>query len=383
MLHKLFERERVREMAERTVGIASLEGWVERETLSGHKLSVRCFGARTLHIVAGNSPMVSASTIIRNAILRSDAIIKAPSNDPFTALALAETMCDFAPDHPITKHLTVAYWRGGDEKFEQQLYSPDNIEKIVAWGGFAALKHVTRYIQPGLEQISLDPKLSATIIGSEAFTNPESMRNAAQRLAVDIGALNQVACVNSRVSYVMSGTDEAGVERLKEFGQLVYDAMVKLPPQTSTTPKAYDQGLKEQVDALRLSDDWYTVIGGQQGEGAIIVSHLPEPVDFANMLNDRTGNLVPVDAIEGFTGAINSYTQTVGVYPESLKDQLIDILPLYGAQRIVSLGYATASLMVGPNEGIELIRRMGKWISNEVATPDRVAPPWSPEAFRT
>ena len=104
-LWRLFERERVRELADRTVGIGSLEGWIEQETLSGHTLSVRCFGTRTLHIVAGNAPMVSAMTIVRNAVLRSDAIIKAPSNDPFTALAIAETMCEFAPDHPITKHL--------------------------------------------------------------------------------------------------------------------------------------------------------------------------------------------------------------------------------------------------------------------------------------
>jgi hypothetical protein len=118
-LWRPFERERVRELAESTVGIAHLEGWVEREILSGSRVAVRCFGARTVHIVAGNSPLVSASSIIRNAILRSDAIIKAPSNDPFSALAIAQTMVDIAPDHPLTKHLTVAYWRGGDSNFDE------------------------------------------------------------------------------------------------------------------------------------------------------------------------------------------------------------------------------------------------------------------------
>ena len=67
-------------------------------------------------------------------------------------------MADMAPDHPITRHLSVAYWKGGDVEFEEQLYQPHNIEKIVAWGGFASVKHVTRYIQPGLELITLDPK---------------------------------------------------------------------------------------------------------------------------------------------------------------------------------------------------------------------------------
>ena len=70
------------------------------------------------------------------------------------------------PDHPVTKHLAVAYWRGGDEALESRIYQPHNIEKICAWGGFASVKHVTKYIQPGIELISLDPKRSAGIVGA-------------------------------------------------------------------------------------------------------------------------------------------------------------------------------------------------------------------------
>jgi hypothetical protein len=381
-LWKYFERDSVREVAERTAGIDYLEGWVEHEAASGMRCAVRCFGARTLHIVAGNSPAISAMSILRNTILRSDAIIKAPSNDPFTALAIARTMCDFAPDHPITKHLTVAYWRGGDAEVEEKLYQPHNVEKIIAWGGFASLKHVTRYIQPGLELISLDPKRSASIVGQEAFASEDAMRTAAQRLATDIGSMNQVACVNSRVSYIMSGTDADGLERINRFGQYVYEALLNLPPRTSTAPKKYDSNLKEHVDALRLSDDWYRVIGGRDGEGAIVVSQLPEPVEFATLLNDRTANLVPVDSIEDFVGAVNAYTQTVGVYPESLKADLLDVLPLYGVQRFVSLGYATVSSGIVPQDGIEVIRRMGKWIVNEISTPHKVPPPWAANAWQ-
>ena len=108
----------------------------------------------------------------------------------------------------------------------------------------------------------------------------------------------------------------------------------------------------------------------------MIVSLIPEPVDFSALLNDRTANLVAVDTIDDFVAAVNSYTQTVGVYPESLKADLLDLLPLFGAQRFVSLGYASVASGVGPQDGIELVRRMGKWIINEVATPDVVPPLW-------
>ncbi|WP_394561100.1 acyl-CoA reductase [Aquipseudomonas alcaligenes] len=375
-LHNLLSRPLITEMVESSVGVKYLEGWVKQRLLDGTELEVRCFGARTLHIVAGNAVGLSLWTIIRNMVLRSDAIIKAPSNDPFTALAIARTMVDMAPDHPLTKHLSVAYWKGGDQAVEQRLYQPQSLEKIVAWGGFASMKHVTQYIQPGLELISLDPKRSASIIGEEAFASEANMREAAVRLASDIGAINQKGCVCARTVYVQSGTDEAGLERLNAFGRYVYDAMLVLPNSLSTMPRSYDRNLKAHVDALRLDDEWYKVIGGQDGEGAIICSQIPEPVSFATLLDDRTANLVPVDELSEMLDAVDAYTQTVGVYPESIKDQLKDVLPLYGAQRIVSLGYAAAMKFAAPQDAIEPLRRMGKWISNQIASPETSPAPW-------
>ncbi|MEJ6009401.1 acyl-CoA reductase [Novosphingobium aquae] len=375
-LRHMLDREAIVEAVESTVGIRHLEEWVPQTLIDGTRLEVRCFGARTLHIVAGNAPGLSLLTIIRNMVLRSDAIIKSPSNDPFTALAIARTMIDMAPDHPLTRHLSVAYWRGGDTAFEERLYQPGNLEKIVAWGGFASMKHVTRYIQPGLELISLDPKRSASIIGADAFADESSMREAALRVASDIGALNQKGCVCARVVYVQSGTDDDGLERINRFGGYVHEALMGLPNSLSTPAKAYDRNLKSHVDALRLDDEWYKVIGGRDGEGAIIVSQLPEPVSFATILDDRTANLVPVDTLDEVMDAVDAYTQTVGIYPEQLKDELKDRLPLYGAQRIVSLGYAAAMKWAAPQDAIEPLRRMGKWISNQIASPETTAAPW-------
>lgn len=375
-LRNMLSREAITEAVESTVGIKYLESWVPQQLIDGTELEVRCFGARALHIVAGNAPSLSLLTIIRNMVLRSDAIIKAPSNDPFTALAIARTMIDMAPDHPLTRHLSVAYWKGGDQAFEARLYQPQHLEKIVAWGGFASMKHVTQYIQPGLELISLDPKRSASIIGRDTFASETTMREAALRLASDIGALNQKGCVCARVVYVQSGTDEAGLRQLNTFGRYVYDAMLGLPNTLSTAPKRYDAALKAEVGALRLDDEWYHVIGGKDGEGAIICSQIPEPVSFATRLDDRTANLVPVDSLDEVMAAVDAYTQTVGVYPEGIKEELKDKLPLYGAQRIVSLGYAAAMKWAAPQDAIEPLRRMGKWISNQIASPEKSPAPW-------
>ena len=381
-LPSVFDRESIRELAENRIGIDHLEGWVGRTLLDGREVRVRAFGARALHVPAGNGGLVSAITIIRNAITRSDAIVKAPSNDPLTAVAIARTLADVAPNHPLTKHLAVAYWKGGDTAVEERLYRPEHIEKIVAWGGFASVKHVTRYIQPGLEMIALDPKRSATIIGREAFESEEVLDEVAIRAATDIGMANQEACASARVIYVLCGTDAEGIDRANRLGERIYQKLVALPEHLSTKPKTFNLELRDHVAASRMTEDWYRVIGGEDDEGAIIVSLFDEAVDYAPMLSGRVANVVPIDDIKKVTDAVNSYTQTVGIYPESLKHELRDLLPLFGAQRLTSLGYACHVTTNMPQDAIEPVRRMCKWIVDEECDPEKVFPMWKAPGAR-
>jgi hypothetical protein len=373
----LFAAEAIREIAEQTIGIRYLEGWVAEPMSDGRKAAIRAMGARTVHIIAGNSPLIAALSIIRNAIVRSDAIVKTPSNDPLTAPAIARTMGEMAPDHPVTRHLSVAYWKGGDAAIEDPLYQPRHIEKIVAWGGLASVKHVIGYVQPGLELISLDPKRSATIIGAEAFASEDTLRDVARRAATDVGALNQLGCVNARVIYVVSGTDANGVERANALGQAIYEELQLLPSAVSTKAKHFDPELRASIDALRATPDWYRIHGGAEGEGAVIVSQLDEPVEFHRSLSGRVANVVPIADPADALSAINASTQTVGIYPEALKTELRDVLPLYGAQRLVSLGYAADPHLALPQDAIEPVRRMAKWIVDESC--EQVAPLWARE----
>jgi hypothetical protein len=380
LIQQYFSREMIRGFIDVPIGIPFVEGWQPVTLADGRTASIRAMGARCLHITAGNSPMTALISLARNALTRSDAIIKSPSNDPFTALAVARTMIDMAPDHPVTQHFSVAYWKGGSAAFEEKLYQPRNIEKIIAWGGFASVKHVTRYIQPGLELISLDPKRSITIIGKDTFADDATMRDAALRAATDIGASNQTGCSSARVVLVESGSDDAGFARLRRFGEMVYAEMMALPGHLSTKPKTFDAELRADIDGLRSTPDFYEVIGGRDDEGAIILSRLDDVVDFYPSLSGRVANFVPLDDISEVTRFITSYTQTVGIYPEALKLKLRDELPLYGAQRIVTLGYAMTANPALPQDAIEPMRRMVKWIVDESCELTACPPLWSAHA---
>lgn len=368
-----FDRAAVRETAELSVGIDYLEGWVPQpsDPALPTRTRIRAFGARAVHIIAGNAPAIAINTIVRNAYTRSDGIIKTPSNDPLTATAVAVTMAEMDASHPITRHLSVAYWKGGDEDVETYLYDPRRVEKIVAWGGFASVKHVTRYLQPGIDLITLDPKQSGTIIGQEAFESEDILGDVATRLALDVGSLNQEACVNARVVYVASGTDAEGLRRAGELGRRTFDAMQRLPAAISTPHKAIDATLREEIDGLRFASNEYQLIGGHGNEGGVIVSLTDAPVDFAPALMGRVVNIVPVDDVETAVRSTTAYTQTVGVYPDDLKEHIRDRLAFHGAQRVVSLGTAVPIVMrSGPHDGIEPVRRMCKWLTDETTAPE-------------
>jgi hypothetical protein len=195
-------------------------------------------------------------------------------------------------------------------------------------------------------------------------------------MATDIGGMNQEGCVNARVIYVLSGTDDQGLAKLDQLGKLTYEAMMNLPSHVSTRSKEMNPELRALLNATRLNDEWYEVIGGTQDEGAIIVSHLPEPVDFATKLSKRVANLVPIDDLDELYSAVDAYTQTVGVYPESLKHRLRDRLALFGAQRFTSLGYAAHASIAAPQDGIESTRELCKWIVCEDCDPAITPPLW-------
>ncbi len=369
-LVRFFRADRIQDAVDRRLGRAYLEGWVEEPGRDGRDLRVRAFGARTTHVVAGNSPGVSAQTIVRNAITRSDAIIKTPSNDPVTAVAIARTMVDIDPNHPVTKHVSAVHWRGGDEIVERVVFSAPAIDKIVAWGGVSAIKHVAKYVGPGVELIALDPKISISLLGSEVLTDPELLDEAARRLAIDVATMNQEACVNSRVAYIDVGSLEDPAPQVRELAQLVFTAMQDLPAEQSTAVARLPAALRDEIEsALLLGEP--EVVGGGTGAGGVLVSWDGRPVDYTAFLSARYLNLVPVTRFDDVIGRISSTTQTCGVFPAALRERMRDQLALAGVQRVATLGMAAGGgdNQTIPQDGVEVLRRMCRWIVDEADRP--------------
>ncbi len=378
-LPRMFDGDALMALAEKSVGIDYLDGWVAGDSPYAN-CRVRAVGTRQLHITAGNVPVVAALTIVRGALTKSDVLIKAPSNDPLTANAIARSLIDVDASHPVTKHIAVAYWKGGDEEMDRQIVRVSRIDKITAWGGMSSVKHIQKFLTPGIDLTALNPKYSMSVIGKEALNDEGAMQEAATGIAVISGFYNQTACANTRIVYVESDTDDASMERVIALGRKIIAAFKTLPSVISTSfPKA-NQDLEAEMEAVALEDDFYHVEGDTLS-GGVVISKFADRVDFFDQLNNRVINVVPVMDLLDVAKWCNDTTQTVGVYPEALREKLLNSFALAGVQRLVSLSGGDAmqifhdmhTLPPGmPHDGIEPLRRNVRWVIDQRA-PDNAA----------
>ena len=365
----MFDPAALTALADKTVGINYLDGWVPGEGNYAN-VRIRAVGTRQLHITAGNVPVVAALTIIRAALTKSDCLIKTPSNDPLTASAIARTMIEVDGSHPVVKHLAVAYWKGGDEFMDSQIVRTSRVDKITAWGGMASVKHIQKFLVPGIDLTALNPKYSMSMIGKQALESDEAMEEAATGLAVISGYFNQTACANTRIVYVESETDDESLERVIELGRKIVAAYQILPPVLSTPATAPNRELESELQAAELNDDFYHVEGNTV-TGGFVLSRFPDRVDFYDKLNNRVVNIVPVPDLLDVVKWCDDTTQTVGIYPEAIRDRLLDAFALAGVQRMVPLQgndalkiYQDMHMLPpgSPHDGIEPMRRNVRWV---------------------
>lgn len=190
-------------------GADVLDGWREVRLPGDRIAATRAFPPRLVHIIAGNAPGVAAMSVVRGALTKGVNLLKLPSNDLFTATAILRTMAAVAPGHPVVRSFSAVYWRGGDESVESVLFRPQFFDKLVAWGGEATIRGALRYVGPGLELVSFDPKTSISLIGREAFESRQALARAADAGAADATFFNQQACVASRFQFVEGSWEDA------------------------------------------------------------------------------------------------------------------------------------------------------------------------------
>ncbi|MCP3811751.1 long-chain-fatty-acyl-CoA reductase, partial [Mycobacteriaceae bacterium Msp059] len=179
-----------------------LDGWVSRTDGAGNTGAIRAFPPRMVHMLAGNAPAGCIASIAQGALVKAISLFKMPSSHPFTTVAVLRTMAEIDPDHPVVQSMSAVYWAGGDEAIERTLYRPQYFDKIVAWGGGPAINNVIKYLGPGIQLVSFDPKSSISMIGRDVFASDETVADVAERVAADTCVFNQEAGLASRFVFL-------------------------------------------------------------------------------------------------------------------------------------------------------------------------------------
>jgi len=352
----VFDRSSLEFQVEQEVGRDRLDGWAPVLDPSGRTRRVRAFPPRLIHVLAGNTPGVTGITIARSALTKGVHLLKLPSNDLFTATGMLRTLQEIAPDHPVTKSFSCVYWRGGDPAIEGVLFRAQFFDKLVAWGGDAAIRSALSYVAPGFELVSFDPKVSISIVGAGAFESADTIVDSARRAAIDVSLFNQSACASSRFVYVEA---EPGDELDAWCAQLAQELGVDRPMSDGHgVPVPSD--IREEVDLLRALDDMYGVWGSYE-DGVVIRSE--DPVDFHP--EGKVVNVVPVESLDDVLPHVNVATQTIGVYPPSLSATMRDRLAARGMQRIVPLGEVLDHIPGLPHDGFYPLSRFVRWLVDD------------------
>jgi Acyl-CoA reductase (LuxC) len=349
----LFSRDLAALEYERSLG-GHGEGWRTFRRPDGTPYDVRWFPSRAVHVLAGNLPQAAALTIIRTVLTRGVALMKLPANDPFTAVAIVGAMRSVDPGHPLVRSLSAAYWRGGDAEVESVVFRPQFFEKVVAWGGEAAIRNVVRYLGPGLDLVTFDPKSSISVIGPGGLATPEDLARAARGTAHDVAY--QEACSASRFVFVEG--EEYDVD---QYCQELLRAMSDYHAVAGGNNRPTPGNLVAEVDALRQLEPDYRVWGEYDGSGLVVRSD--DPVDFYP--DHRTVNVVRLDHVADVLRHVDIATQTVGVYPPALKAEWRDRLVGAGVDRVVDLGSDTTGGTGGlglPHDGMMPLQRLVRWI---------------------
>jgi hypothetical protein len=351
--------EAIRFRLEKTFGsLDVLDGWVENRDPFGNVSRIRAFPPRLVHMLAGNSPMGALASIIDGAVVKAVNVYKMPSADPFTAVAVLRTMADIEPDHPVVRSISAVYWRGGDASVESVLYRPQYFDKLVAWGGGPAIANAAKYVGPGFQLISFDPKTSIAVIGHEAFDSDETMAEVVELLTEDVMIYNQDACVAPRQVFV-----EASIDEVDRFSELLVERLgVDRRLGTAFGPKT-PPDIRDAVDGLRWLEPEYRVWGAFDGSGLVVRS--PEPCDFHP--TNKTVNVIPVTSIADAAQFATVATQTVGVFPADRKPEIRDAMAGMGVQRLVRLGHVHGGTMGGPQDGMYPLHRMVNWVTDDYA----------------
>jgi len=316
--------------------------------------SLRAMPTRQLHITAGNAPQIPLISALRLVLTKSAGVIKCPLEVTLPGALVALAAVAAAPDHPLTRHLSVVYWHGGDESMETVLFAPGAFDRIVVWGAPEAVASVqSRALFTKV--ICFNPRYGLSLIGREAFADEARLRQVAFAAATDVMIYGQKACTASQVQYL-----EGTPAQVQAYADCLAEALSRwdelAPPHV---PPAVRGQLKRMQRGKFSHGQWHTnQRDGSYSSGVVV---MPGEFDILEHPMSRLVLLRPVDDLREALGDLNAGVSTVGVYPEARRLALRDEAAARGVSNVLPLGQCERIFAGAAQDGMLVLSELVDW----------------------
>ena len=318
-----------------------------------HRRRLRAVPTTQLHITAGNSPVVPAISALRAFATKGAVTVKLPSGALVAGAAFALAMHVTAPEHPLTRHASIAYWPGGDDAVESVLLRHGAFERIVVWGSRASVDAVAARAA-GTKTLVFNPRYGVSLIGRAALA-PGMIDEAARRAAQDTFVWNQQACIASLVHYAEGSGAE--IDRY----------CAALTKELALWDAAHDhQPDRAMVGRIR------TARRGELSDGKWLINGPPVAPTSAVVRMDRgfelsahpQARVVVVRAVNDLAETLHlmhSGVSSVGIFPLERLDGLRDEICGRGVTSVIPLGEADTLFAGSPHDGMRPLSELVSW----------------------
>lgn len=194
------------------------------------------------HIVAGNTPLIGWTTVIRALLVGSASLVKVPSSAEAVWLDyLMASLKDAAPEiAPLVEAMT---WRGGNTSLDRALCQAT--DKVAVYGSDETIAAVEELAKPG-SVVGYGHRVSGGIVLDGA-----NLALAADGFATDILVYDQGGCLSPHTILV-----EGDYERTVLFGERLAAALAHSPygAEAYPSPPGRSARVREARDLARLLD---------------------------------------------------------------------------------------------------------------------------------
>jgi hypothetical protein len=267
---------------------------------------------------------------------------------------LAVAMRAVDPHHPITRHTSLVYWKGGDRSVEDALFSPNAFDRVVIWGSPETIRSVGQRVRH-TKTVFLNPRYGISLIGRQAF--PDHLEEAAIRAAADSMIANQQACISSLVHYVEASEAEA-----LEYCRTLKTVLAKWD---HYLPHRLPDAARGRLQLLRrnefLHGTWFE--NGVPPNTSSLVVYMPDTFNLSAHPMSRFIVVRRVDLLDQALVFLNSAVAAVGIYPESVRTVMRDEIAAMGVSNILPLGECERGYAGMPHDGMRMLSELVNWTS--------------------